>query len=148
MIIAVDFDDTVVSQNGRDYADVKTPLRPLAGAFDALFALKKAGHTLILFSARANRSLLDDPYLDPLVRVGKRKIDIAVWERERAVAYARMTQMVEFVSRELPGIFDVIDDGQQGKPHADLFVDDKALRLGHGAGGFSWQSLRQMYGEI
>jgi hypothetical protein len=61
---------------------------------------------------------------------------------------ARYQQMLEFVERELPGVFAAVDDGMAGKlPGVDIFIDDKALRLGHGTGGFWWGAIAGMYGE-
>lgn len=146
MLIAIDFDATIVRAD-RPYEDVTTPLKFLPGAKAGLLALKQAGHTLLLYSARTNRSLLYTPEWDPLVRAGIRKVNRARWERERPVHWARYFQMLKFVERELPGVFDVIDDGLQGKPLADLFIDDKALRYGFGADALGWSTIAAHYGQ-
>lgn len=146
MILAIDFDGTIVDDR-HAYGDLDAPLRFVHGAREALEALKRAGHVLLLYSARANRALLDDPERDPLVRAGVRRVDRKRWEKQRPVHVARFSQMVAFVAKELPGIFAAIDDGMQGKPAADLFIDDKALRLGRGALGASWAEVARMYGE-
>lgn len=145
MIVCVDFDDTVVEDSGRDYSDVTTPLKLKADAIHGLRALKRAGHVLLLYSARANRSLRFGADLDPLVRAGVRKAGPI--ERERAVHEARYEQMVRFAHVELKDIFDAIDDGQQGKPVADLYIDDKALRLGHGTTSVGWNTVAAIYGD-
>lgn len=147
MIIAVDFDDTIVSQAGRSYDDVTTPLAFLDGALAGLRALRRAGHVLLLFSGRANRALRVDPGLDPLVRAGVRRVNRARWEKQRVVNEARYQQMLAFVDASLPGLFAAVDDGQQGKPSADLFIDNRALRLGHGVLSVSWRAVAYMYGE-
>ncbi len=148
MIIAVDFDETVVSQRGRAYEDISTPLQFVVGAKRALLSLKRAGHILILYSGRANRSLRLDPQLDPLVRAGRKLINMDRWIQNQPVNEARYQQMLNFVATELPDVFDAVDDGVQGKPGADLFIDDKALRLGHGAHAALWYNVGVMYGEL
>lgn len=147
MVLAIDFDATVVVQEGRSYEDVTTPLQFMPYAKQALTALKQAGHVLLLYSARANRALLEDPEYDPLVRAGKRKVDAEAWRRSQKINLQRYKQMVEFVHRELPGIFDAVDDGRQGKPCVDLFIDDRAVKFGFGATAFSWPWIARMYGE-
>lgn len=146
MLIAVDFDGTLVSQ-GRAYSDVTTPLQLLPGAKDGLLALRRAGHALLLWSGRASAALRLDPSLSPWVRSGYRQLDRERWERDRAVHEARYQQMLAFVEAELPDLFDAIDDGTGGKPDCDLFIDDKALRLGHGATALTWGDIAHVYGE-
>ena len=147
MIIAVDFDNTVVVQDGRDYEDVTTPLEFMPWAKEALHALKAAGHVLLLYSCRANRALLEDPALDPLVRAGVKRINITWWQGNQPINQARYDQMVAFVAEELPGVFAAIDDGMQGKASADLYLDDKALQLGYGPYGAGWADVMKMHGE-
>ena len=60
---------------------------------------------------------------------------------------ARYDQMVAFVGRELPGVFDAIDDGAGGKPNVDLFIDDKCLRFGRGMHAAGWRELAHWYGD-
>jgi hypothetical protein len=146
MIICSDFDGTVVRAD-RPYEDVTSPLQFQHGAREALLSLKAAGHTLVLFSARTNRALLYTPDWDPLVRAGIRKPDLVRWHKERPLHWARYFQMLEFVQRYLPRVFDVVDDGLQGKPTADLFIDDRALRYGYGSDAVGWQQIQTLYGE-
>lgn len=145
MVIAVDFDGTIVSQN-RDYADVKTPLEFMPYAKEGLQALKRAGHTIIVYSARANRALLVDPELDPLVRAKKKIVNKERWEASRGLHWARYHQMVDFVKENLSEEVDAIDDGQQGKPQAAVFIDDRAIRFGATLGGQGWKSIASKYG--
>ncbi len=147
MFFGIDFDGTVVQQDGRPYDDLDLPLEFMPGAKDALLALKRAGHVLLLWSARMSASLLVDPNLDPLVRAGKRAVDYATWANSLPLNQARVQQMLDFLDRELPGVFDAIDDGAGGKPHVDAFLDDKALRAGYGPGAMSWGRLAYLYGE-
>jgi len=143
VIIAVDFDGTVVKQE-HAYDDLATPLEFMDGAREALYSLKRAGHLLLLWSARASRALLYDPNLNPLVRAGAVPSDRKRWLESKALNWARYHQMVEFVNRELPGVFDAIDDGLAGKPQADLFIDDRALVV---RGVATWARIQRQYGE-
>jgi len=147
MLIAVDFDNTVVESRGRGYDDVKAPLVFVLGAKAGLASLKAAGHSLLLYSARANRALREDATLDPMVRSSARKVHQKTWDADRVLNQVRYQQMLDFVARELPGVFDAIDDGQQGKPVADLFIDDRGLRLGNGPMATTWAVVSQVYGE-
>lgn len=147
MFIAVDFDGTIVREAGRRFDDTTTPLRFMPGAREGLYALRRAGHTLLLWSARTNRAVLFTPEHDPLVRAGVRKPDLRRWERERPIHWARLFEMRRFVARHLPGVFAAIDDGLQGKPTADLFIDNKALAFGLGNGAVGWRGIVMLYGE-
>lgn len=148
MTIVLDFDGTVVESDGRSYDDVETPLRFMPSAREALQSLKLARHTLVIYSVRCNRSLRVDPNLDPLVRAGKKRVDREQWEKARPIHEARYRQMVDFVREELNGIIDAVDDGQQGKPEAQLYIDNNALRFGSGLRGSSWQAIAVEYGVL
>lgn len=147
MLIAVDFDGTVVDSRGRAYDDVVTPLAFVPNAKAGLVSLQKAGHVLLLYSARANRGLREDAALDPMVRSGARKVHRKTWDADKLLNQARYQQMLDFVAKELPGVFAAIDDGVQGKPVADLFVDDRGMRLGSGPTAVSWAVVSRIYGE-
>ncbi len=145
VVIAIDFDKTVVKQD-RPYSDTTTPLRFEPGARDALYALKEAGHVLILYSARANLSLRVDPMLDPLARSGVRRVNWAQWQKDQPINVARYEQMLAFVKRELPGAFDAIDDGTCGKVAADIYIDDRAQRYGQRTfSSLDWPCIKSMY---
>lgn len=141
MYFGVDFDGTVARQTGQTGG---FKLRP--GAADALRSLKNAGHVLLLFSARANRALREDPMLDPLVRSGVRRINREQWEKEQPLHQKRYAQMIEFVEKTLPDVFSAIDDGMQGKPVVDLFIDDKVLNLEADRQFSSWRQIADLYG--
>jgi beta-phosphoglucomutase-like phosphatase (HAD superfamily) len=143
VIWAIDFDGVVVRQEGRRYDDVYTPLELMPGAREGLAALRRAEHVLVLYSGRANRALLGESQLDPLVRAGVRP---PTDDRSRRLAAARLRQMLDFVAAELPGVFHAIDDGVQGKPAADVYLDDRGIRFG-GPDGVSWSELAAVYGE-
>ena len=130
MIIAIDFDGTIVRQEHR-YDDLESPLELTPGAREGLQALKAAGHRLILWSGRlASRGLLEEPR-----------------EQSRKLNQARAAQMLEFVELQLPGVFEAVDTGQAGKPIVDLFIDNQAIRYGHGPGGLSWPQIAGLFGE-
>lgn len=145
MIIACDFDGTVVQQN-RAYEDVESPLEFVAGADMAIPSLKRADHVLLLWSARSSRALLYDPLLNPLVRSGAVPFDMDQWKASQHIHLARYRQMLDFIGQRCIGWFDAIDDGAGGKPLVDMFIDDRALRLGTGLGALGWWALEEMYG--
>jgi hypothetical protein len=146
VIVCVDFDGTIVVQDGRRYDDVESPLEFVPGAKRALLALKAAGHALVLWSARASLALRHDPAADPLVRAGVRDVNHAAWRASRALNEARYQQMLAFVDAHLPRVFDAIDDGTMGKPLCDLFIDDKAIAFGQHRRGLSWLDIQTRFG--
>ena len=145
MVICVDFDGTVAAPQVS--GDPAAPLQLRTGAREALESLRRAGHVLLLCSARANRAQRIDFQLDPLVRSGDRRVRMASSDEQHAQAEVRYRSMVAFVGRELPGVFHAIDDGCQGKPVADLYLDDRAIRVGPGSLGVDWRTVSDMYGQ-
>jgi hypothetical protein len=139
VIIGVDFDNTIVAQS-HPYDDVTSPLQFLPGARAGLHSLKAAGHTLILFSARASRSLLFDE--DLYAAILDPDFNLPPAGSSQDVQIARFVQMIDFVERELPGIFAAVTSD---KGRMDLFLDDKAQRLGYS--GMSWEEVARNYGE-
>jgi hypothetical protein len=146
VIVAVDLDSTLVDEWGRKFSDTTSPLKLMGGARKALQAMKAAGHVVLLYSARSNRALRVDPELDPLVRAGVVRLDRKAWEAEQPLHEARYQQMVQFAATQLKGLVDAVDDGAQGKPVADLFIDDRALRFGGGVDGHSWFDIARQFG--
>lgn len=147
MIIAIDFDGVIVKQD-HDYADLTSPLEFVPGARQGLLALKAAGHTLILWSGRLSASLLVSPLLDPLVKAGKKSVNLKQWkEKSLPIHQARAQQMLEFVDKNLSKVFDAIDHGEGGKPNVDLFIDDRALRFGVGPQAVGWDYVAHVYGQ-
>lgn len=147
MKIAIDFDGTLVDDD-HAYDDLDTPLRLKPGAKEALVALRAAKHILILWSGRANRALREDWRLNPLWRHGIVGFDPEKWEARKAVNVARHQQMLDFVDAELPDLFHYIDDGMQGKVSADLFLDDRALRMISGPTSRSWEQVAKLWGKM
>ena len=145
MIIVIDFDGTVV-----EYDSDPPTLAPFVR--EALAALKLAGHTLILQSSRACLASRLNPFLHPLARAeGADEIDVEWWDaHERPEAERRYQDMLDFVARELPGAFDAIDDGVCGKIPADLYLDDRGVRIGHRGQLYAldWRAVAQRYGEF
>lgn len=147
MIVAIDFDGTIVQQN-RPYDDVHSPLEWVPGAQAGLYSLKKADHTLILYSARANLALRQDWRLNPLWRDGIVPINVKAWERNQPLHEARYQQMVRFVAVKLPRMFAAIDDGHQGKVLASIFIDDKAFGSAtYANAGVDWKAVTRHFGE-
>jgi predicted mannosyl-3-phosphoglycerate phosphatase (HAD superfamily) len=104
--ICVDFDGTIVDHEFPKIGALKP------GARSALQAFRRMGFRIIVWSCRTCKwqedtfGSWDCPTLErPLVR-----------------------EMIEFLDKE--GVpYDEIDDGEKGKPLADLYLDDKALRV-------------------
>lgn len=145
MVIAVDFDGTIVLP--QDPSDPLSDVVIQPGVVEGLQSLKRAGHTLLLWSARANRSIRIDPYLDPLVRAGVIDLDLKQWQQDQMVAEARYQQMLEYVGKYLSDIFDAIDDGQQGKSTADIFIDDKGRIFKVNKPEKAWKKIARKYGR-
>lgn len=102
MKICIDLDGTVCTLRKPDetYADVT----PLPGACEKLAALKAAGHYLILMTARHMATCQSNPGL-VVARQGKTLFD---WLEKHGIAF---------------------DEVWFGKPHADIYIDDNALRF-------------------
>ena len=102
MKICIDIDGTICELRRPDqtYADV----RPIAGAVEKLTALKKAGHYLILCTARHMATCNGNVGM-VMARQGKTLLD---WLHKHQVPY---------------------DEIWFGKPHADVYIDDNAYRF-------------------
>jgi capsule biosynthesis phosphatase len=106
--ICIDLDGTVCAlrRAGETYADVL----PLPGAVEKIRALKAAGHYLILLTARHMGTCAANVGL-VVARQGKTLFD---WLEKHGL---------------------VFDEVHFGKPHADVYLDDNALRFE------SWESI-------
>lgn len=142
MLIAVDFDGCLVSDD-RAYDDLETSLELMPGAREAVYAMRRAAHTLILCSSRSNLALRLDWRLNPLWRLGLVPFNQQRWEQSLQLNQRRYEQMVVFTNSTLPDVFACIDDGRQGKVSADVYIDDKALRYGEVT---SWSLIGHSYG--
>lgn len=107
--IVVDFDDTIADDAYPEIGKLKP------GVKDAFENLKDHGFEIVIFTCRLTR--------DP--QKSKKEID-----RQRKI-------IKEFLEdNEIP--YDRIDEGENGKPHALFFVDDKAIEFG---GKNDWESI-------
>jgi capsule biosynthesis phosphatase len=102
MKIAIDIDGTIcqLRKDGEAYADVV----PLPGAVAKLKALKKAGHYLILATAR-HMATCNGNVGQVIARQGK---TLFQWLEKHDVPF---------------------DEIWFGKPHADVYIDDNAYRF-------------------
>ncbi len=102
MRICIDLDGVVCQLRRADqsYAD----LEPVEGAPEALRSLRAAGHVVILLTARHMKTTGGNPGL-ALARQGKVTLD---WLDRHGVEF---------------------DEIHFGKPHADVYIDDNALRF-------------------
>jgi len=128
MIVAVDFDGTIVEEGS-------SPLKVRDGAVTALRRLASAGHRLILHTCR-----LTDPDAAADAE-GRSYADAA----EQAEGRAREAEMLTFLAET--GLDRILVPWRgRGKPPADLYVDDRALqgRIGRPTG---WRDLAAMLGS-
>jgi len=102
MKICIDIDGTICALriSGQSYADVE----PLPGAVEKLTGFKRAGHYIILMTARHMATCQSNVGL-VVARQGKTLID---WLERHGIPY---------------------DELWFGKPHADVYIDDNALRF-------------------
>jgi hypothetical protein len=108
--VIVDFDDTVA----RDaYPDIG---EPCPGAREALSRLVDAGYDVVLYTCRMARNDGRPPG-----EADKHKRMIAEWMEGNGIPYTR------------------IEDGLEGKPRADAYIDNKAIH--YGGGEADWDSI-------
>ncbi len=102
MRICIDLDGVVcrLREPGQSYAD----LLPLPGAVDKLRALRAAGHYLILYTARHMKTCGGNVG-QVVARQGGITLD---WLKRHEVEF---------------------DEFHFGKPHADVYLDDNAMRF-------------------
>lgn len=125
--MAIDFDGTLVEPD--------PPLRYRPGAVEALRSLKSAGHSLTLYSARAT----------PLDKQPSDVDDIALFYGTGVLPasvldqWERFDEMRTFLQRTgMWAAFDVVWQSP-GKPHVDVFIDDRFEEP-------DWLAVRRDYG--
>ena len=123
MKFLIDADGTLCVERGVPY-DATTPIRWIDGALAGVAALKRAGHDLLLWSARdAPRMWMERNY--PLVQLN----------------LARQKQMHDAIERDMPGMFEVPEQ-RYGKPVFDKLIDDKSIPPPP-----SWFDIAEFFGE-
>ncbi|MCU1285910.1 MAG: Haloacid dehalogenase domain protein hydrolase type 3 [Acidobacteriales bacterium] len=101
-LIAVDFDGTIVEHMFPAIGPLK------AGVKEALTRFRELGYELIIYSCRGSKWYPE------------------VYPPEQTARCFK--EMVEFLhANEIP--FDMVDDGELGKPFADYYIDDRAVRF-------------------
>jgi capsule biosynthesis phosphatase len=102
MRIAIDLDGTLcpIKQPGQTYAE----LLPLPGAVNRMRELRAAGHYLIIMTAR-NMATCESNLGRVMKNVGKITLD---WLEQHGIEY---------------------DEVYFGKPNAELYIDDRAVRF-------------------
>jgi capsule biosynthesis phosphatase len=102
MRLCIDLDGVIchLRKEGETYGD----LQPVEGAASKLRELKEAGHYIILFTARHMKTCKGNPGM-VIARQGKVTLD---WLEKHGMVY---------------------DEIHFGKPHADVYIDDNALRF-------------------
>lgn len=108
MRICIDLDGVIcqLKSGCQTYADVE----PIPGAVERINALKNSGHHIIIFTARHMKTCHGNQSL-VLSRIGKVTLD---WLDQHDVPY---------------------DEIMFGKPWADCYIDDNAMRF------ISWESI-------
>ena len=101
MVVAVDFDGTIVDNSHPSVGAIKP------GVKAALAALRAQGHIIVIWSCRTNLV----PYKQSE-------------ENHRKCIEDMFNALVD---NDIP--FDYIDNGMQGKVAADVYVDDRSLRF-------------------
>lgn len=102
MRIVIDLDGTIcpIKKDGESYAD----LTPFEGASEKIKSLRKSGHYIIIQTAR-NMATCDSNMGKVLKNVGKITLD---WLEKHDIEY---------------------DEIFFGKPNAQIYIDDRALRF-------------------
>ena len=108
MRICVDLDGVICNLRtaGQSYSDVM----PRAGAIEKLMALKQAGHEIIIYTARHSKTCGGN--VGKII--AKQGLVTLAWLERHQIEY---------------------DEIHFGKPHADVYIDDNALRFG------SWDEI-------
>lgn len=105
--IAVDFDGTICEF---DYPRIG---KPKLGVKEALTMLRGLGYRIMIYSCRTCHWHYDIFGGDP---------------KQPTMERITVKQMIEYLDRnDIP--YDLIDDGSRGKPLADFYIDDKAIRF-------------------
>lgn len=102
MRICIDLDGVIcnLKASGETYSDVL----PIEGAIEKIKELKNAGHYIIIYTARHMKSCEGNPSL-VIAKIGQITLD---WLSKYGVVY---------------------DEILFGKPWADIYIDDNALRF-------------------
>lgn len=106
--IAVDFDGTICDW---DFPNIGPPK---AGVREALTLFRHLGYKIIIWSCRT--SLWNEDIFGELDGAGV------------PIERKRVKEMIQFLNdNDIP--FDEVDDGTKGKPLADWYIDDRAIRF-------------------
>lgn len=105
--VAIDFDGTLCDHEYPAIGKIKP------GAREALEAIRKSGYRIIIWSCRTCNWATDVFGVDENSSTLERKHVQAMiaWLKDNQIPY------------------DEIDDGTKGKPMADIYIDDKAIRF-------------------
>lgn len=105
--VAVDFDGTLCEWKFPEIGEAKE------GAAQALQRMRDAGYSILIWSCRTSHWHYDIFGGDP---------------EQPTLDRQRVREMREWLElHHIP--FDEIDDGSRGKPLADFYIDDKAVRF-------------------
>ncbi len=119
-LIAVDFDGTC--------CNMEFPLigEPKPGVKEALTRFRELGYQIMIWTCRTSHFNYDVFGGSPLKQTMERD---------------RVKEMIAWLDKhEIP--YDDIDDGSRGKPGADFYLDDKAIRFDESQGN-NWATITQ-----
>ncbi len=146
MIISVEFDRALAAPHA--YAAEEVRLRQ--SAVNALVALRRAGHVLIVTSPRSNLAARVDPSLNPLVRAGAVRIDPKTWAASRETHSRRYTAMLRAL-KPLGALIAAVDDGAQGPLLVDMAITGDTVVNGRSMATEprrAWAELALTYGDV
>lgn len=122
-IIAVDFDGTLCDHEYPNIGKIKP------GAKEALDLFRALGYTIMIWTCRTCHFNYDVFGGDPT---------------QPTLERTRVLEMKDFLKlHDIP--YDIIDDGSKGKPGADYYIDDKAIRFQNNWAEIAYSIHDQLY---
>lgn len=143
MLIAINFEGVLIERM-KDPCSAYEPMRVRIGAKEGITDLKAADHILILTSQCSNLALRHDWRRNPLWNDGVVPFDLERWWKEKNRWENAYIRMCGFVAEEFPEMFDVVDNGNQGKIVADLYIDDRGCNV---RSSNMWADIAAQYGS-
>lgn len=148
MILAIEFEGAIVAITHKWSPQLKEDFLLLPGVKNSLECLRQAKHTLILYSSRACISIkYSDILTSPTGTSQAAVLNKNIYAGMQSLYKERFDNMVEFIEKHLPGLFDVIDDGNYNKNTADIIIDNRLLCAGGRSVNDGWGFVTATYGD-